>query len=116
KPGVVMFGEMLPPAAIERATALTRGAGLVLVVGSTLEVWPVAGLPLEAPAFAIVNRGPTALDDRAVLRIDAGAGETLAALLAESCLAGVDALQPWEPWLGVPSWRGHSSPPRRQWP
>ncbi len=52
----------------------------MLVVGSSLEVWPVAGLPLEAASFAVVNRGPTALDDEAVLRIDAGAGETLAAL------------------------------------
>jgi NAD-dependent deacetylase len=81
KPGVVMFGELLPPAAIERATHLVRGARLVLVVGSSLEVWPVAGLPLEAQAFAIVNRGPTALDDQALLKIDAGAGETLSAVL-----------------------------------
>jgi NAD-dependent deacetylase len=81
KPGVVLFGELLPPAAIERATHLARGARLVLVVGSSLEVWPVAGLPLEARAFAIVNRGPTALDEQALLKIDAGAGETLAAVL-----------------------------------
>ena len=81
KPGVVMFGELLPAAAMERATQLARGARLVLVVGSSLEVWPVAGLPLEAPAFAIVNRGPTALDERALLKVDAGAGETLSAVL-----------------------------------
>ena len=81
KPGVVLFGELLPAAAMERATQLARGARLVLVVGSSLEVWPVAGLPLEAPAFAIVNRGPTALDDRALLKVDAGAGETLSAAL-----------------------------------
>jgi NAD-dependent deacetylase len=81
KPGVVMFGELLPAAAIERATQLARGARLLLVVGSSLEVWPVAGLPLEARAFAIVNRGPTALDERALLKIDAGAGQTLAAVL-----------------------------------
>ena len=81
KPGVVLFGELLPAAAMERATQLARGARLVLVVGSSLEVWPVAGLPLEARAFAIVNRGPTALDERALLKIDAGAGETLAAVL-----------------------------------
>jgi NAD-dependent deacetylase len=91
KPGVTLFGELLPPGALERATELARGAGLVLVVGSSLEVWPVAGLPLEAPAFAIVNRGPTALDDRALLRVDGGAGETLGALL--------DALEP-EPRSG----------------
>jgi NAD-dependent SIR2 family protein deacetylase len=51
-------------------------------VGSSLEVWPVAGLPLEAGSIAIVNRGPTALDDRAEVKIDGGAGETLGALLA----------------------------------
>ena len=81
KPGVVLFGELLPTAAMERATQLARGARLVLVVGSSLEVWPVAGLPLEAHAFAIVNRGPTALDEHALLRIDAGASETLTAVL-----------------------------------
>jgi NAD-dependent deacetylase len=81
KPGVTLFGELLPADAMERATALARGAGLVLVVGSSLEVWPVAGLPLEARSFAIVNRGPTALDDRALLTIDAPAGESLSALL-----------------------------------
>jgi NAD-dependent deacetylase len=81
KPGVTMFGEHLPPGAMERAIELARGAGLLLVVGSSLEVWPVAGLPLEARAFAIVNRGPTALDEQALVKIDAPAGETLAALV-----------------------------------
>ncbi len=81
KPDVVLFGELLPATAIDRATTLARAAGLLLVVGSSLEVWPVAGLPLEAPAFAIVNRGPTALDEQAALVVDGGAGETLTALL-----------------------------------
>lgn len=81
KPGVVLFGELLPAGALERATQLARGARLLLVVGSSLEVWPVAGLPLEAQAFAVVNRGPTALDDRALLKVDAGAGETLSDVL-----------------------------------
>jgi NAD-dependent protein deacetylase/lipoamidase len=81
KPGVVLFGELLPGAAIERATQLARSARLLLVVGSSLEVWPAAGLPLEARSFAIVNRGATALDERAVLTIDAAAGETLVAVL-----------------------------------
>jgi NAD-dependent deacetylase len=81
KPGVVLFGELLPPGAMERATDFARTAGLVLVVGSSLEVWPVAGLPLEARAFAIVNQGPTALDHDALLKIDAPAGETLSAVV-----------------------------------
>lgn len=82
KPGVVLFGELLPAAAMERAVELARSSGLVLVVGSSLEVWPIAGLPLEAPAFAVVNRGPTALDAQALLRVDAPAGETLASVVA----------------------------------
>jgi NAD-dependent deacetylase len=81
KPSVTLFGELLPADAMERATRLARTAKLVLVVGSSLEVWPVAGLPLEARAFAIVNRGPTALDDRALLKVDAAAGETLSAVV-----------------------------------
>lgn len=81
KPGVTLFGELLPDGVLERATELARGAGLMLVVGSSLEVWPAAGLPLEARALAIVNRGPTALDDQALLTVDAGAGETLSAVL-----------------------------------
>jgi len=80
KPGVTLFGELLPTGTLERASELAGGAELMLVVGSTLEVWPVAGLPLRAGALAILNRGPTALDDRAVLRIDAPAAATLAAV------------------------------------
>jgi NAD-dependent deacetylase len=82
KPGVVMFGEVLPPEALARATALARGAALVVVVGSSLEVWPVAGLPLEAAAFAVVDAGRTALDAHAALKVGGRAGETLAAVLA----------------------------------
>ena len=83
KPDVVMFGELLPPDAMERATELAQRAGLLLVVGSTLEV-SVAGLPEETVAaggaLAIVNRGSTPFDGLAVLRLDASAGETLAAV------------------------------------
>ena len=84
KPDVVMFGELLPAGAIDRAGELARQAGLLLVVGSSLEVQPVAGLPVETisagGALAIVNQGPTPFDHLASVRIDAGAGETLSAL------------------------------------
>ena len=87
KPDVVMFGEMLPVDAIERATELARRAGLLLAVGSTLEVYPVAGLPEETVSaggeLAIVNRGSTPFDGLASIRIAGGAGETLAALAEE---------------------------------
>ncbi|HUJ54896.1 MAG TPA: NAD-dependent deacylase [Gaiellaceae bacterium] len=84
KPGVVMFGELLPAAAIDRAQQLAREAGLLLVVGSSLEVYPVAALPEETlaarGALAIVNRGVTPWDARAQLAVDAAAGETLRGL------------------------------------
>jgi NAD-dependent deacetylase len=87
KPDVVFFGELLPTAAIDRAYALAREARLCLVVGSALEVYPVAELPLETlragGRMAIVNRGPTALDARAEVRVEGGAGDTLAALVEE---------------------------------
>lgn len=82
KPDVVMFGELLPEGAMERATQLVLGAGLLLVVGSSLEVYPVAGLPDLAERLAIVNLGETPFDARAELTIDAPAGETLAAVVA----------------------------------
>jgi NAD-dependent protein deacetylase/lipoamidase len=92
KPDVVMFGELLPETAIGRASQLAATAGLLLVVGSSLEVYPVAGLPLETlaagGALAIVNRGSTPFDSKASVTIDGSAGETLRAL------AGVLAERP----------------------
>lgn len=86
KPGVVMFGELLPGDAIGRAQGLAAEASLLLVIGSALEVHPVAALPGETLAaggcLAIVNRGSTPWDSRAELVIEAGAGETLRALTA----------------------------------
>ncbi len=86
KPDVVFFGELLPVDEMERAFELARKASLLLVVGSALEVHPVAALPLETLSaggeLAIVNRGPTPYDDRASLRVDGSAGEVLPAVVA----------------------------------
>lgn len=94
KPGVVMFGELLPVTAIERAQRLAREAGLLLVVGSSLEVHPVAALPGETlaagGALALVNRGGTPWDSRAGLVLDADAGETLRALAAALDIVEMD--------------------------
>ena len=71
---------------------LARQARLLLVVGSALEVYPVAGLPEETLAaggeLAIVNRGPTPYDTRATLRIDGSAGEVLAQAAQALCREG----------------------------
>ena len=85
KPDVVFFGELLPLEAMNRATRLAREAALLLVVGSSLEVYPVAGLPEETLAsggrLAIVNRGSTPYDGRAEVRIEGAAGKVLAETL-----------------------------------
>ncbi len=73
KPGVVMFGEQLPERAMARAEALCRETGLLVVLGSSLEVWPVAGLPGETVrtggTLAIVNLGETPYDGDAGLLV-----------------------------------------------
>jgi NAD-dependent deacetylase len=86
KPDVVLFGELLPEAAMERAQALARDAGLLLAVGSSLEVWPVAGLPEETLAYggrlAIVTKGRTPYDREATLKLSGDVEEELQALVA----------------------------------
>jgi len=86
KPDVVLFGEMLPEPAMQRAYELARGADLLLVVGSSLEVYPVAGLPLvtleAGGTVAIVTQGPTPHDARAAVRLRGDVVEELEALAA----------------------------------
>jgi NAD-dependent deacetylase len=64
---------------------LAREAALLLVIGSSLEVYPVAGLPQETldagGELAIVNLGRTPYDRVATLKLDGPAGEILQALL-----------------------------------
>ncbi len=82
KPGVVMFGELLPVEAIERAERLARDAGVLLVVGSSLQVWPVAGLPGDTVraggALAIVNLEETPYDGDAAVVVREASGAALA--------------------------------------
>jgi NAD-dependent deacetylase len=86
KPDVVLFGELLPEAAMARATELAEAAELMLCVGSSLAVHPVAGLPMltleRGGRLAIVTKGPTPYDDAAELKLEGEVDEELAATLA----------------------------------
>jgi NAD-dependent protein deacetylase/lipoamidase len=86
KPDVVLFGELLPESAMVRATDLAERAELMICVGSSLAVHPVAGLPrltLERGGrLAIVTKGETPYDEAAELKLDGEVDEELVALLA----------------------------------
>jgi NAD-dependent deacetylase len=86
KPDVVLFGEMLPADAMAEAESLAASADLLLCVGSSLEVYPVAGLPsvtmARGGALAIVTKGPTQFDADAAVRLDGDVVAELEAVLS----------------------------------
>jgi NAD-dependent deacetylase len=86
KPDVVLFGELLPERAMVRARDLAERAELMICIGTSLLVHPVAGLPqltLERGGrLAIVTRGETPYDGEAELKLDGEVTEELDAVLA----------------------------------
>ena len=86
KPDVVLFGELLPEPAMAEAQELCAAADLLLCVGSSLEVYPVAGLPeltLSAGGrLAIVTQGPTPYDGETAVKLDGDVVDELEAVLA----------------------------------
>ena len=86
KPDVVLFGEFLPEAALERAYELAADADVLLCVGSSLEVHPVAQLPgvtrQAGGQVAIVTAGPTPYDDVAAVKLDGDVVAELEAIVA----------------------------------
>jgi NAD-dependent deacetylase len=86
KPDVVLFGEFLPEGALQRAYELAAGADVLLCVGSSLEVHPIAQLPgvtkSGGGAVAVVTSGPTPWDGRATVKLDGDVVDELEALLA----------------------------------
>jgi NAD-dependent protein deacetylase/lipoamidase len=86
KPDVVLFGELLPDQAMTEAQALALEADLMICVGSSLEVYPVAGLPAITHGgggrIALVTQGPTPYDVDAEVKLDGDVVEELRAVLA----------------------------------
>ena len=86
KPDVVLFGELLPEDAMAEAQRLCAAADLLLCIGSSLEVYPVAGLPeltlSSGGRIAIVTQGPTPYDGEAMVKLDGDVVAELEAVLA----------------------------------
>ncbi|MGB3448352.1 MAG: Sir2 family NAD-dependent protein deacetylase [Xanthobacteraceae bacterium] len=82
KTATISFGQSMPEDAMRRASELAQASDLFVVIGSSLVVWPAAGMPLLAKQsgarLVIVNREPTEQDDDADLVIPHDIGEVLA--------------------------------------
>ncbi len=85
KPDVVLFGEYLDERRLARASMLAENADLLLCVGSSLEVYPVAQLPAITLAaggkVAIVTTGPTPYDPEAEVKLEGDVVDELEAIL-----------------------------------
>lgn len=81
KTATVSFGQAMPVAAMQRAEELSKGCDLFLAIGSSLVVWPAAGLPLMAKrngaSLVIINREPTEFDELADLVVRHDIGDVL---------------------------------------
>jgi len=81
KTATISFGQPMPEAQMERAREVAMAADLLLVLGSSLVVYPAAGFPILAKRngarLAIINREPTTQDDLADLVIHAEIGATM---------------------------------------
>lgn len=86
KTDVVMFGESLPDQEMTKAYFYLSMADAVLVVGSTVSVWPAAEIVMRAAQrslpLVIVNQGDTDADRFARVKIDRASGEVLPGLVA----------------------------------
>jgi NAD-dependent deacetylase len=85
RPGVVWFGENLPPEALDRANDAARACDVVLAIGTSALVYPAAGLPALAQRhgawFAEINPQPTPLTPEADLVLAHPAGQAMPAVL-----------------------------------
>ena len=91
KPATISFGQAMPERETAQAFADAAEADVFLVIGSSLAVYPAAGLPRVAvengAPLVIVNREETPYDDYAELVLHGSAGETMGAIAAGLGLA-----------------------------
>lgn len=85
KSATVSFGQSVDPGDIERSERAAQHCDLMIALGTTLTVYPVAALPAIAlekgASLVIINELPTAFDRVADLTIAARLGTTLPAII-----------------------------------
>ena len=81
RPGVVWFGEALPEGALERATGAVRAADVLIVAGTSAQVYPAAGLIPLASAVIEINPEETAFSDEVTFSLRGTSAEILPRLL-----------------------------------
>ncbi|MEO6956009.1 MAG: Sir2 family NAD-dependent protein deacetylase, partial [Antricoccus sp.] len=71
KSATISFGQQMPTDAVDQAIAMVRSSDLVLTIGSSLQVFPAADIPVEGlragAMLAIINDEPTPLDEFATV-------------------------------------------------
>lgn len=86
KTATISFGQAMPEDEMRRAAVLAQTCDLFIVIGSSLVVWPAAGIPALAKnagaRLVIINNEPTDLDDEADLVLRFDIGETLSPFVA----------------------------------
>ena len=87
KTATISFGQAMPEEEMILAANMTKECDLMIVLGSSLTVYPAAAFPEEVVAsgkpVVIINREPTSLDNRAFLRIGEGIGKTMSSVVDE---------------------------------
>lgn len=86
KTATVSFGQAMPAQAMARAQEWSSDCDLFLAIGSSLVVWPAAGLPLQAKKngarLVIINRERTEFDEIADLVIRQDIGDVLSQFIS----------------------------------
>jgi len=81
KTDTIMFGETLPEDEVRKANVFLAISDAVLIVGSTVSVWPAADVVVRAASqlkpIVVINKGDTDIDHLAAVKIEAGIGDTL---------------------------------------
>ena len=91
KTATISFGQAMPDEAVRRAQDLAQSCDLLVSIGSSLVVWPAAGLPLMAKRsgakLVIINREPTDFDEIADLVVRDDIGTVLEPFVGEHSAA-----------------------------